>query len=134
MTKTLLNDRYQLESELGRGGMGVVYRAHDTLLEREVAVKLVRTSTLGSQGRNRLLQEAQAAASLNNPNIVAVYDAGLTEANREGDASAYIVMELVDGLPLSDYKPADLMEAVTIAAILPWPWKRPMTRASFIAT
>ena len=99
-----LQDRYRLESELGRGGMGVVYRAHDTLLDRPAAVKLVAASTLGSEGRSRLLREAQATASLNHPHIVAVYDAGIAKEDGDDQSAAFIVMELIDGKPLSyDY-------------------------------
>ena len=54
---TMLNDRYRLESELGRGGMGVVYRAHDSLLDRAVAVKLLSEAGLGTEGRERMLME-----------------------------------------------------------------------------
>jgi serine/threonine protein kinase len=72
MIGALLNQRYLLETELGRGGMGIVFRGRDTLLERDVAVKLVSATTLGTEGHARLLQEARAAASLNHPNIVAV--------------------------------------------------------------
>ena len=71
---TLLNGRYLLETELGRGGMGVIYRAQDTLLQRPVAVKMVNKEDLGSEGHLHLLREAQAAARLNHPNIVAVHD------------------------------------------------------------
>jgi serine/threonine protein kinase len=115
MIGTTLQNRYLLESELGRGGMGVVYHARDTLLERQVAVKLVAAGSLGTEGRGRLLQEAQAAASLNHPHIVAVYDAGLAAEGEETGAAAFIVMELIDGRPLSDYQVADLEEALTIA-------------------
>lgn len=73
---TVINKRYRLDAELGRGGMGVVYRAHDTLLERDVAVKVMSAAALGSKGRARLLHEAQSAARLNHPNIVSVHDAG----------------------------------------------------------
>ena len=76
MIGTTLQNRYRLDAELGRGGMGTVYRAHDTLLDRDVAVKVLSDTGLGTEGRARLLREAQAAAKLNHPNIVAVYDAG----------------------------------------------------------
>jgi len=60
MLRMLLANRYRLDAELGQGGMGVVYRAHDTLLDRAVAVKLLTDSGLGTEGRARLLREARA--------------------------------------------------------------------------
>jgi len=62
MIGTEINGRFLIESELGRGGMGVVYRGRDLLLKRPVAVKGVRLGALGTEGRVRLLREAQAAA------------------------------------------------------------------------
>ncbi len=100
--------RYRLDSELGRGGMAVVYRAYDTLLEREVAVKVLMPGTLGTEGRARLLSEARAVAKLNHPNIVAVYDAG------EKDGSAFIVMELIQGESLHTHRPQSLGEILSI--------------------
>lgn len=100
--EVLLNDRYQIQSEIGRGGMGIVYRAYDRLLERDVAVKLLWSANLGSQGRARLLREAQAAARLNHPNIISIYDAG------DSNGTSYIVMELLDGESLFDQKPDSL--------------------------
>jgi len=94
MIGTCINQRYQLVSELGRGGMGIIYRAHDSVLEREVAVKVLSESTLSIDGRARLLREAQAAAQLNHPNIVAIHDAG------EAQGIPFIVMELIRGEPL----------------------------------
>jgi tetratricopeptide (TPR) repeat protein len=106
---TLLNDRYRIEAELGRGGMGAVYRAHDTLLDRDVAVKLLSQSGLGTEGRERMLREAQAIAQLNHPNIVQVFDAG------QLDETPYIVMELVEGSSLHDHPPTDLAGIVGVA-------------------
>ena len=70
MIGNILNHRYRLDAELGRGGMGVVYRGHDLLLERDVAVKMISQAGLGTEGRVRLLREAQAVAQLNHPNII----------------------------------------------------------------
>lgn len=108
MINTQINNRYLIQAELGRGGMGVVFRAHDTLLERDVAVKVLWSSGLGSQGRARLLREAQAAARLNHPNIINIFDAGDTEG------LSYIVMELLDGESLFDHKPETMEETLRI--------------------
>ena len=109
MIGTWVNSRYRIDAEIGRGGMGVVYRGHDTLLDRGVAVKVLSESGLGTEGRARLLREAQAAAQLNHPNIVSVYDAG------EADGTPYIVMELVDGESLHDRRPEALEDVLAIA-------------------
>ncbi len=104
----LLNRRYRLDAELGKGGMGVVFRAHDTLMERGVALKALLGAGLGSEGRARLLREARAAAQLNHPNIVGIYDAG------EDEGVSFIVMELVEELTLFERKPVDLDEILAI--------------------
>ncbi len=83
--------RYTLTGMLGTGGMGVVYRAFDPLLQREVALKLIR-STVAAQGQ--LLREAQSMAKLSHPNVVGVYDAGVHEDQ------VFIAMEYVDGRTL----------------------------------
>jgi ABC-type oligopeptide transport system substrate-binding subunit len=109
MIGTTLQNRYRLDAEIGRGGMGVVYRAHDTLLERDVAVKVLSEATLGSEGRARLLHEAQSAAQLNHPNIVSIHDVG------EADGSPFIVMELVEGESLHDRRPEALDDILAMA-------------------
>ena len=106
----LLNQRYRIEIELGRGGIGVVYRAYDTLLERPVAVKVLSEGGLGSQGRARLLHEARAAAALNQPNIVSIFDAG------QADNTTFIVMELLEGESLFEYHPKSLEETLIITS------------------
>ncbi len=108
LDQTLINQRYHLEAELGQGGSGVIYKAHDSILGRDVAIKVLLESNLGSQGRARLLREAQAAARLNHPNIVSVFDAG------ESGGATFIVMELVVGESLHEYQPADLQETLAI--------------------
>jgi non-specific serine/threonine protein kinase len=108
----LLLNRYRLDAELGRGGMGVVYRAHDTLLDRDVAAKVLSATDLGSEGRTRLLHEAQAAAQLNHPNIVGVYDAGFAD---EAESVPFIVMELVEGESLHNRRTTTLDEILSFA-------------------
>ncbi len=85
-------ERYEILSELGRGGMGVVFKARDTRLERIVAIKVVRTTSAAEA--SHLEEEAKAAATLNHPAIVTVYDFG------PGLGGYLISMEYVDGRPL----------------------------------
>jgi predicted Ser/Thr protein kinase len=89
---TPAQQRYEILTELGRGGMGVVYRARDTRLERDVAIKVLRTTS--PEEAARLEQEAKAAATLNHPGIVTIYD---FEAGFDG---YFITMEYVQGDPL----------------------------------
>jgi predicted Ser/Thr protein kinase len=89
--------RYEIVGELGRGGMGIVYRATDTVLDRPVAFKVLPdTFQENPQAVANFLREAKAAAKLNHPNIVTVYDAG------EQDGRYYIAMEYVDGTTLKE--------------------------------
>ena len=95
--------RYRLDSRIATGGMGEVWRGTDTVLHREVAVKLLKTEYADDATfRSRFETEARHAASLHHPNVAAVFDFGEAEA---GDGSgvhrSYLVMELVDGQPLS---------------------------------
>jgi len=97
----LLGGRYELDGIVGRGGMAEVYRARDIRLDRIVAVKTLREDLARDQTfQARFRREAQSAASLNNPSIVAVYDTG--EDNTGGSHVPYIVMEYVDGRTLRD--------------------------------
>lgn len=104
--------RYRLQQELGRGGMGVVYQAEDTVLHRAVAYKVLPPHLFGDLGHpEHLLQEARAAARLSHPNIVQVYDAGRDENG------FFVVMELVRGKPLDrmlQEKPLTLKGVVAI--------------------
>jgi tetratricopeptide (TPR) repeat protein len=86
---------YEIEHVLGAGGMGVVYRAFDSRLQRPVAIKLIAPGDSADVGR-RLLAEARSASALNHPNICTVHDVA-----EHGDYS-FIVMEYIDGRPLSD--------------------------------
>jgi tetratricopeptide (TPR) repeat protein/tRNA A-37 threonylcarbamoyl transferase component Bud32 len=101
--------RYVLGEEIGRGGGAIVYRAQDTLLDRQVAIKVLHDSNLEAEGRARLLEEAKSVAQLNHPNIVTVFDAG----EREG--KPYIVMELVKGPSLHKARPREIDQIVDIS-------------------
>ena len=90
-----INDRYQIIKTLGEGGMANVYLAHDTILDRNVAVKVLRGDLANDEKFVRRFQrEALSASSLSHPNIVEMYDVG------EDDGQYYIVMEYVDGKTL----------------------------------
>ncbi len=87
----VLRQRYRLDSEIGRGGMGIVYRATDLELMREVAIKVLPHTSSSPDARERLLREARAAAALNHPHIISVHDVG------EAEGMPFFVMELVNG-------------------------------------
>jgi eukaryotic-like serine/threonine-protein kinase len=90
-----IEGRYQIITRVASGGMGEVYRAHDAVLDREVAVKVLHPQFAGDRGFvDRFRREARAAAILNHPNIVGVYDWGAT------DGTYFMVMEFVQGLNL----------------------------------
>ncbi len=92
MEKQLLNNRYRMEEHIGSGGMAEVYLAHDQLLDRQVAVKILRPQfSSDEEFITRFRREAKAAARLSNPSIVNIYDVG------EDDHRHYIVMEYVAG-------------------------------------
>jgi len=89
--------RYRILGELGRGAMGTVYRAHDPLIEREVAIKTLHPNLpeeVIAEVRPRFLREAKSAGQLNHPNIVTIFDVG------EQDGVAYMAMELLEGRSL----------------------------------
>ena len=97
----LLGGRYELDGVVGRGGMAEVYRARDIRLDRIVAIKTLRADLARDQiFQARFRREAQSAASLNHPSIVAVYDTG--EDMATGLPVPYIVMEFVDGRTVRD--------------------------------
>ena len=105
---------FSLLEKIGEGGMGRVYRARDTRLERLVAIKLLPESRRADADRRaRFVQEAKAASALNHPNIVTIHEIG------EQDGQIFIVMELVDGKPLNELIPRKgmrLTAALRIAA------------------
>jgi serine/threonine protein kinase len=94
---SLFAGKYRVQAEIGRGGMGVVYRAEDTRLRRPVALKFLSGDlSADPAARARFLREAQAAAALDNPHVCAVYEAG------EHEGRAYIAMALVEGRSLKE--------------------------------
>jgi serine/threonine protein kinase len=104
---------YRLESKLGEGGMGVVYRASDTHLDRPVAIKLLpREAVANPDRKRRFVQEAKTASALRHPNIVHIYDINTA------DGIDFIAMEYVEGKTLADLigrKGLKLIDALTYA-------------------
>src|SRR6185295_17663267 len=127
----VLRERYRLDTEIGRGAMGIVFRATDLELLRPVAVKILAERLSGnkttqdagaptvagdtpsatgtSDQRSRFMREARAAAALNHPHIVGIYDVG------EDHGFPFFVMELVDGPNLGQTPPHDLQQVVEFA-------------------
>ena len=105
----LPGDRYVIERPIGRGGMGTVYVARDTLLERDVAIKVSNAPVAGSGLDERLRQEAQVLARLEHPGIVPVHDAG-----QLADGRMFYVMKLVHGETLSAHTKRLLGEAAIL--------------------
>jgi serine/threonine-protein kinase len=116
---------YHIDGELGRGGMGIVYKATDTKLNRTVALKVLPPSVLASEDdRARFFREAQAAAQLHHPNIATVFEIDEAIPVMEGQEpqpgavkQPFIAMEYIDGVTLADHikkGPVPLKEAVSI--------------------
>ena len=107
---------YEIIGTLGAGGMGEVYRARDTRLGREVAIKILSAELSANQDRlSRFQQEAQSASSLNHPNIITIHDIG------SADSIRYIAMELVDGKTLREMTsagPIPMRKTISIATQL----------------
>ncbi len=104
--------KYRIVEAIGRGGMGSVYKAHDPLLDRMVAIKVMAEGTdTGEESRIRFLREAQSAARLNHANIITIYELG------EDQGRIFIVMELLAGEPLSR----------SISRVPPLPLRRRLT-------
>jgi serine/threonine protein kinase/tetratricopeptide (TPR) repeat protein len=94
--KASLSDRYEIDSEIGRGGMAVVFLALDRKLDRKVALKVLRPELASSLGPERFLREIEIAAGLTHPNILTLYDCG------DAEGLLYYVMPYVDGESLRD--------------------------------
>jgi serine/threonine protein kinase len=114
---TIVAGRYELREEAGKGGMGIVYLAHDQLLNREVAFKLLHANLANRKSApKRLLREARAAGRINHPNVIQIYDAGKLES----DGRPYLVMEFLRG--------ETLKEVLEANNGLPWPQLYPILR------
>ena len=129
----VLGDRYTLVSRIASGGMGDVWEATDGVLERQVAVKILRPSMDEEEVfARRFRNEALHTANLAHYNIATVFDYG------EEDNLAYLVMELVPGEPLSDVVkregPLPPSGSAPSSARRPWPWGRRTRPGSCTAT
>ena len=121
---------YEVLAPIGKGGMGEVYKARDTRLDREVAVKVLPQPFATEAARERFQREARAASALNHPNICVVYDVG------ESTGHPFLVMELLDGKTLREHiggKPLDVPAAVALSIKWRTRWTQPTPEVSFIA-
>jgi serine/threonine protein kinase len=118
MTEPWLLGRYEVVAELGKGAMGVVYRANDPMLNRVVAIKTINTEEAGREGmaeyEDRFYTEAKAAGGLNHPNVIIIYDIG------KSGHLVYMAMEYIEGRELREMlvegQPLPVLQAVEIAA------------------
>jgi hypothetical protein len=111
-------DRYRVEALLGSGGMGEVYRAWDRQLERTVALKVIRPEAMTPAMRERFLAEARAAARLDHPNIIKVFDVGEWRPPGQAEPVPYLTLECVEGGSLEGkaLAPADAARMVALLA------------------
>src|SRR5436190_12026218 len=103
-----LGDRYELVRELGRGGMGVVYLAHDPLLDRDVAIKVIPQEMLTADTEERFRREARVIAKLDHPGVVVAYDVGVDPG------ALFLVMPYVPGVHLHEF----VRNGTTLAGIV----------------
>ena len=98
---SLLDQRYRLDAEIGRGGMGIVYRAFDLHNHRDVAIKVINAGTANALSLGQFAREAEISTKLSHPHIVSVYETGTVDTG-SGTPTPYIVMELVQGKGLDE--------------------------------
>lgn len=124
---------YRITSKLGAGGMGEVFLAEDTRLDRKAAIKFLPAElTADPERRQRFLVEAKAALALNHPHVCIVYDVGESD-----DGLPFIAMEFVEGQPLDELVkegPLEISRVVEIVLRWPTPWMPPMPAGSCTAT
>src|ERR1700674_1209813 len=102
---------YEILAPIGKGGMGEVYKARDTRLHRDVAIKVLPQAFATEAARERFQREARAASALNHPNICAVYDVG------EAAGHPFLVMELLDGKTLREHIGGKALDISTTLAL-----------------
>jgi serine/threonine-protein kinase len=134
MSKTLVDGRYELRDRVGGGGMADVYLAHDEVLDRDVALKLLKARYAGDgEFVERFRREAKNAAALSHPNIVPIFDRG-----ESGDGTYYIAMEYLPGGTLKDRMPRrgglPVRTAAAVACRSPTPSRPPTSAASCTGT
>src|SRR5438128_1981556 len=112
--------RYEIRSQIGVGGMGEVYLAQDTKLNRKVALKILPAEVAANQERmRRFVQEAKAASALNHPNIITIYEIDESDGGTPGKRVHFIASEFIDGETLRQRmrkKPMKLGEVLDVAA------------------
>lgn len=109
----LIEGRYRLDAELGRGGMGIVYRAYDISSDRQAAVKIMLAGRATVPAREQFLREAQITAKLDHPHIVAVYGTGMVDTGSRAPIP-FIAMEYVNGQSLSDLRGLTINQVVDL--------------------
>src|SRR5947208_16445109 len=114
MEQAPIPERYKLLQEVGQGGMAIVYRATDSTLRRDVAIKVLHQHLASdSESKARLEREAQAVAKLRHENILEIFDYSGT-----GSTSSYIVTEFIDGQTLTQFLSAHTIGFSEVAALL----------------
>lgn len=110
---TLINQRYRLDAEIGRGGMGIIYRAHDIPDDRNVAVKIINRDTANALTLQQFSREAEISSRFDHPHIVALYESGAVNLDVH-EPLPFIVMELVQGMRLDEVRGFTIARVIDI--------------------